>query len=203
MANVPRVPGVPNLSSYSIVPAALLLADQVGALLGFQRVIWGIYFNGFPIIDFDSFLAMDLRQDNPISDYPVELGGFQSYDKVQLPIEIRVRLAAGGSVASRALFLQSIEAVMNTVDLYDIVTPERVYLGYNFTHRDFRRAADQGNGLITVDLWLTEVRESQQAAFVNTQTPSGAGQQNIGNVQPQGGTGTVTIRSFSGVKDVQ
>ena len=203
MANIPKVPGVPNLTSYALNPVVLLVADLIRTVFG-RPAPWGIFLNGASVIAFDSTVAFDLRQDNPISDYPVEEGGFQSYDKVQLPTEIRLRLACGGSVTKRQTFLQTIESVMNTVDLYDIVTPEMVYLGYNFTHRDFRRKADQGNGLIIADLWLTEVRETQQATFSNTQQPSIAGQQNIGNVQPQdSGFGTVGVRSLSGVTGVQ
>ncbi len=184
---IPKVPGVPGLMSYAANSIVLLVADLVGFAFGGSPGSnpWGIYLDGEPVIEFDSTISFDLRQDFPISDYQVEDGGFQSYDKVQLPTDIRVRLATGGSVSARQRFLQSIDAVMNTTDLYDIVTPEIVYTGYNFTHRDFRRNGSEGAGLISVDLWMTEVRETATATFTNTQTPSGAGQQSAGNVQPQ------------------
>lgn len=185
MANVPHVPGVPALPSYSSGVISLLTRDLVSLLLGGIGIQWGIFRSGIPVIFADSTVSFELKQDFPISDYPVEDGGFQSYDKVQLPTDIRIRMATGGSVARRQAFLATIEAVMNTTDLYDVLTPETVYLGYNFVHRDFRRTAQNGLGLIVVDLWLTEVRVTSTATFTNTKQPGDAGSQSIGHVQPQ------------------
>lgn len=189
MPAVPNVLGVPRLSSYSIGDAVLLVADGILASLFSSSPSWGIFRNGLPVIDSDSTVSFELKQDFPISDYPVEKGGFQSYNKVQLPTDIRVSVAGGGSDASRQVFLASIDAVMNTTDVYDVVTPEKVYTGYNFSHRDFRRTAHNGVGLITVDLWLIEIRATATANFQSTQQPGVAGQQGLGNVQPETTTG--------------
>lgn len=201
--SIPKVPGVPNLASYAASSILLMISDAVNLIIGSQQNLWGIFLDGDLVLESDSMVSFDLRQDLPISDYQVEEGAFQSYDKVQLPVEIRVRVSAGGDIANRQRFLQSIDAVMNTTDLYDVVTPEEVYVGYNFTHRDFRRQGDQGNGLIVVDLWLTQVRESAQSTFSNTQTPGAAGQQNTGNVQPQTPSDTVSQGFLSGGWKVQ
>lgn len=203
MTNVPRVPGVPGLASYAANAIVLLFQDVIGFVFGGQQVVWGIFLDGEPVIEFDSMISFDLRQDLPVSDYQVEEGGFQSYNKVQLPTDIRVRLSTGGSISRRQRFLQDIDAVMNTTDLYDIVTPEAVYLNYNFSHRDFRRNGSDGAGLITVDLWMTEIRETATATFTNTQQPQGAGQQSSGNVQPQTPTGVVEQGFASGNWTVQ
>lgn len=200
---IPKVPGVPSLASYAASTIALVIADAINLVIGAPQSLWGIYLDGGAVLESDSLVSFDLRQDLPISDYQVEEGAFQSYDKVQLPTEIRVRVSAGGDIARRQRFLQSIDEVMNTTDLYDIVTPEQIYLGYNFTHRDFRRQGDQGNGLIIVDLWLTQVRESSQTTFSNTQTPGAAGQQNSGNVQPQPATDAISTGFSSGGWRVQ
>lgn len=185
MPNIPNVPGVPSLTSYLASAVTLLVADTIGLissiLFGPQ---WGIFLNGVPVLVADSTVSFEFRQDFPISDYPTEQGGFQSYNKVQLPADIRMRVAAGGSEFKRQAFLDSIDRVINTTDLYDVVTPEKVYLSYCFTHRDFRRSATNGVGLIIVDLWLTEVRVSSAATFTNTQQPGNAGAQALGNVQP-------------------
>lgn len=185
MPNIPNVPGVPALASYSADAIILLVSDAIGSLDDFAGPQWGIFLDGEAVIDFDNFVSFDLRQDLPVSDYPVEEGAFQSYDKVQLPTDIRVRLSAGGSESNRQNFLASIDDVMNTVDLYDIVTPEQTYVSYNFTHRDLHRGATNGAGLISVDLHLREIRVTSTATFSNTQQPPDASQENIGTVQPQ------------------
>lgn len=195
MPNVPNVPGVPNLSSYSLGSLVLLVVDQiVFGLLGGAIPQWGIYFNGIPVIAADSTVSFDFRQDFPISDYPVEQGGFQSYNKVQLPAEIKLRVASGGSEVDRQEFLDSIEAVINTTTLYDVVTPEQTYLGYCFSHRDFHRRSNSGVGMIIVDLWMTEVRTSSSATFQSTQQPGEAGVNGVGNVQPQTATSGVEAK---------
>jgi hypothetical protein len=192
---VPNVPGVPPLSSYAVNSIVLLTADVIGALLGFfSAPIWGIYLNGTPVIEADSQIDFAYKQDSPISTYPVEQGQFQSYDKVQMPAEIRCRFSAGGTESNRQNFLQSIEGIFNTIDLFDVVTPEAVYTNYNFTHRDWDRTADKGVGLIVVDLWLTEVRQTATAQYQNTQNPANAGQQGQGAVpteQPSADTSSL------------
>lgn len=185
MAAVPNVPGVPSLRAYSISSTVLLVSDAVRALLGPFATRWGIFRNGIPVIISDNAISFELKQDFPISDYPVEAGGFQSYNKVQLPGDIRMRFSAGGSELNRQVFLASIDAVIRTTDLYDVVTPEKVFLDYCFSHRDWQRNAKNGVGLIVVDLWLTEIRETATSTYTNTQQPGVAGQQSGGLVQPQ------------------
>lgn len=185
MPFVPNLPGVPALTSFAPISSLSVLAsDAVSALINFLFPQWGIFLFGIPVLFYDSQVSFEYRQDWPISNYPVEQGGFQSYDKARLPSEIRIRLSAGGSVFNRQAFLATIDAVMNTTDLYDVVTPEQVFLSYNFTHRDLVRTADQGVGLIVVDLWLTEVIETSTALFQNTQAPGQAGQFGAGQSSP-------------------
>ncbi len=135
MANVPNVPGVPALSSYSESNPALLTGDALQVINAFLPPPWGIYQNGFPVLLPASIVSQALngiiapiatiasiagvgglvpatastvefefRQDWTIADYPVELGSFQSYDKVQLPFEVRMRVAGSGTAYLNALF---------------------------------------------------------------------------------------------------
>ena len=184
---MPDVPGVPPLSSYSENPVALLFADVASAVLGFfAPPQWGVYLNGSPVIVADNQISFDYKQDFPISTYPVEQGQFQTYDRVQLPAEIRLRFSAGGDATNRQNFLQSIDSVMYSgTTLYDVLTPEETYLNYSFQHRDFSRTAESGVGLITVDLWMLEVVQTATAQYQNTQQPGNAGQQGSGAVTPQ------------------
>lgn len=200
MVNVPNVPGVPPLPSYSGQVFGLLTSDIVGIIGGLFVSQWGIFFNGIPVLSTaDNFVSFDFKQDFALSDYPVEgaLGGlanplsiggssgFQTYNKVALPADIRVRASCGGSEAKRQAFLATCAAIAANTFLYDVVTPERIFLNYNFSHWDFRRQANQGNGLVSVDLWLTEIRTSFTATFTSTSQPGEAGGQALGAVQPE------------------
>jgi hypothetical protein len=83
------------------------------------------------------------------------------------------------------VLLNTIDLAMNTTGLYDVVTPEKVYLGYNFIRRDMVREATSGAGLIAVDITLMEVLQTAMALFQSTQDPSVAGAVSSSGVQPQ------------------
>ena len=196
---MPNLPGVPPLSSYAENAVELLFADAAEILLGFlDEPQWGVFLNGVPVIVADNQVSFDYKQDWPISTYPVEEGQFQTYDRVQLPSEIRVRFSAGGAAANRQQFLQSIDQVMNSgTTLYDVLTPEEAYLDYTFQHRDFARTADSGVGLITVDLWMLEVVETATAQYQNTQQPGDAGQQGSGQTTATSVSSAVSQQYFN------
>src|SRR5215469_5882183 len=62
-----------GLQDFSIVNG--IATNVIGNVLGLPTI--------FPVAA--SFVDVEYKQDWPISDYPVEQGGFQSYDKVRLP----------------------------------------------------------------------------------------------------------------------
>ena len=213
MAVFPNFPGIPPLINFLFPSApALMNADTVDGGQFSKR--WGVFKGGQPVVSFDSFIGIDYRQGWTIADFPLEQGAFESYDKVQLPFDVRVKFAAGGTLENREALLQSTAAIAKTLDLYDVVTPEIVYTSVNVQHYDYRRTATNGNGLITIELWLLEVRINGQAgltqtggtnatnglatsaadatpftsgapAITNSLDPSGMTSFNLGGVQPQ------------------
>lgn len=197
MVSVPKVPGVPTLRSYTAASIVLVTTDLIRSFIGpfFSR--WGIYRNGIRVIDADCTVSLEFRQDYSIMDYPVEDGGFQSYNKVNTPSDVRCRFATGGSEIDRRAFIDSIERVMSDTLLYDVLSPEKVYIGYNFSHIDYNRNAKSGAGLLPIDVWLREIRVTATATFPNTQQPGIAGAQSLGDVQPQAPSANIT-QSVSG-----
>lgn len=178
------VPGLPPLlSGFTITSPTLLLQDAFDALTGQDAPQWGIFQDGVAVIEADNVLSFEYKQEWSVSDYPVETGGFQSYDKVSRPFDAKLRFSCGGSEDARIEFLQSISDVASTTDLYDVVTPEQTYESANITHYDYRRTSTNGVGLLIIDIWLVEIREATSAEFSNTQAASGSGTQNDGTVQ--------------------
>lgn len=169
----------------------LLTEDAVsifgGALFGQQ---WGLFLDGAPVIIADNVVSFDYRKQYSVSDYPVEEGSFESYDKVELPADVRMTFSTGGSVADREAFLASCQAIVGDFNLYDAVSPEAIYPNMNVTHLDYRRTAQNGMGLMVVNLWLLEIRQVASAALSNTKDPSAAAQVNGGTVQPTAATAT-------------
>ena len=83
--------GAPIIQPSSVLASTLSLVAPVATP---QAAALGI---GFPI--FASFVDFEYKQDWTISDYTVEQGGFQSYNKVQLAFDVRVRVASGGTAS--------------------------------------------------------------------------------------------------------
>lgn len=144
---------------------------------------WGIFLNGTPVVLADTVTSFGYKQDWAVADYPVERGGFESYDKVNTPYLINVQFASGGSAANREALLASIAAIGDSLELYDVVTPEAVYIGVNVDGYSYRRTAVNGLGLMVVDVHLIEIREEGVTDFKNTKSPSGYAADQAGNVQ--------------------
>lgn len=187
MPDIPNVLGVPPLANYALGNFTLVTSDLIGILAGgLIQNVWGIFLFGIPVLAAaDSFVAFETKVDYSVPDYPVEQGSFQAYNKVALPREIRVTACCGGSEVRRQAFIDSVDLLIPNTFLYDVVTPERVYLNYNFTHVDMTRQAQRGVGLVTANLYLTEIRQSAIAAFLSTAIPGIAGAVGLGNVQAQ------------------
>lgn len=195
------IPGLPSLSSGAanlfVTQLVLLTADAILGLLGFQQQ-WGIFSNGAPVVEADNVVSFDFRQDFSISNYPVEQGSFASYNKVQHPQEMKFRFSTGGSNASRQAFINSIQAVIADTNLYDVVTPDAAYTNLNFTHWDYSRSADRGNGLLVIDVWCEEVRPASLATSTTTAAAATTG--TTGN-STGGGQSNVTITSLSNAQN--
>lgn len=177
----------------SLISAAtsLLTADAyslVSRLFGASG--WGIYYLGVPVVLADTVVALELQKSWQVSSFPIENGGFESYNKVYVPYRGRLRFTKGGSETDRQLFLASIEAIASgTTLLYDIVTPEAVYTNVTITAYGYRRSASSGLGLISVDVQAQEIRVSA-TEVTSTSSSATAAQTNTGTVQATDATTT-------------
>ncbi|MDP4023706.1 hypothetical protein Q8W71_13805 [Methylobacterium sp. NEAU 140] len=215
LVNVPDAPGVPAVlfAATAGLPIALAVADAVGLpFLPFTQQQWGLFRSGAPAVVADTVLGFEYKSDFLLSDYPLERGGFETYDKVNAPDGVRLRYVAGGSLASRTALLQSCKAVVGTLDIFDAVTPEFVHRSVNVIHMDYRRTSRDGLGMLQIDLICQEVRISRGRTTTtdpsatgetgDTAAPSGADQVNGGQVQATDATSgqisTVGTQDFTG-----
>jgi len=162
---------------------SLLTSDGLGVSNSGPPAQWGIYKDGQPVVEADSCIALDFRKEWVISGYQIEGGKFESYNKVEEPYSVTVRMATGGSEDRRNAFLQSIVDIAGDYEFYDVVMSDFTFVNANITTFDFRRTNNQGVGLIQVDIRLEEIRTTEEAAFSSTKQPTGAGQKNDGTVQ--------------------
>jgi hypothetical protein len=193
LVTVPNVPGVPPVAFATPGGAALpalLTGDLVSQFSSVFSPQWGIFLGGAPVITAESVTGFEFRNDWTISDYPVEGGTFESYDKVLLPYLAKVRFASGSSAQARANLLNQIAAVAAVTGgqqpVYSVVTPEITYLSASISHYDYRREAQRGVGLVVIDVWLSQVIPQNTGALLasSVQNPASADQQSIGAVAP-------------------
>lgn len=157
---------------------ALTAIAQVASFLGVSNILPSVA----------STVEFEFGQEFPLSNYPQENGAFQSYNKVTLPFDVRVKLAASGPVSMRQAFLQTILSIASAPPptVFSVVTPELTFTNVSCSRVHWPRSAKQGNTLIQVALDFEQVPIVSAVSFSNTAQPGEAGQQSIGNVQPTG-----------------
>lgn len=156
---------------------------------------WGLFTqDGEFAVPADNVIAFENSLEARISDYPVapngsgqpsQTVGFGSYNKVIVPYDIRLIMSRGGSVEDRQDFLKAIQDAWQSTELFNVVTPECVYLDVNVVAVRRTAAGDRGMGLMTLEVALRKVRQTASLSFTQTKEPSGATQVKDGSVQAQ------------------
>lgn len=142
--------------------------DGVSSESDLQLQRWGLFDeNGEPVLRPTSFLGLEYRNSNRVSNYPLEQGAFESYNKVADPFDLVVGFAHGGDLGERADFLARVLELSKTLDLYTLVTPEETFQSVNIQRYDYARKTTNGASLIIVNLFLTEVRINTDSEFTN------------------------------------
>ncbi|OYW21291.1 MAG: hypothetical protein B7Z52_01065 [Burkholderiales bacterium 12-64-5] len=197
--NVPIAPGVPPVLRSAQFPAGDAAepplsnsGEQTNADTARQ---WGLYTQGGAVaVPADNVIAVEVALEARISDYPVAPNstdakaspvGFASYNKVIVPFDVRIILTRGGSVDDRTEFLKAAQDAWQSTELFNVVTPEFVYLDVNVVGLRRVAASDRGMGLMTLEMQLRKVRQTATLTFTSTKEPSGAEEVQDGSVQPE------------------
>jgi len=154
----------------------------------------------------DTVPRFEFRGDRRISDYPVEQGAFASYNKVVTPYEIRMTMVCSGlNYAQNAIsslgmnlgqgfmqksdFIDTLDYMLDTTDLFTIVTPDKAYESANLEHYDYKRETRNGATMLIIEAWFREVRVTASATYsdggpVNSDSPSATDPVSLGTVHP-------------------
>jgi hypothetical protein len=210
--NQPGVPAIPRSPKFPTIPRIDL--GSVAELL--WRVIqaqasWGIFdAKGTPLGNPSQFTGLigdllqssvlstgsvDYSKETRVSDFPLERGGFASYNKVEMPAAPLVTLCLQGSEGDRRAFLEAVDKANKSTDLYSVVTPEITYINYSIERYNYSRRNSKGATLLIVEITLKEIRQvSALYTAKQIDEPKDAGatpQVDNGKVQaqrPQGST---------------
>lgn len=189
--DVPVFPGVPSVfrglenPPSKSAPVAPLQKDDLPDS-GASVAKWGLYDKGGKLVlEPDSIFAVEPTREARVMDHPVEEGGFRSYNKVMTPSEIRVTMTKGGSDGDRQAFLEALETLIRSLDLFSVIAPDSIFLDRNLTRYDYKRTSANGAALLTVELVTLEIRQTVKSTFSDSKKPSGANPVNNGPVQPK------------------
>jgi hypothetical protein len=146
-----------------------------------------------PVLQPDSIFRLGYTQEYTLPTNPIQDGSFETYNKIATPYEIELRLIKSGSLADRARFLDDLESVGASLDLFRIVTPERTYQPVNVSGFSIVREGAQGAYYFTeVDIRVVEIRQVKaqyssvstggDASTANAQDPSSLPTTNLGTL---------------------
>jgi len=183
--NVPNLPGVPQLARSPLFPTsspptiATPTTLPILAQAASTPAVWGVFDSENNLaINADSVMGFDWRVERRVSNFPIQNGAFASYNKVALPYESSVSLAKGGSEAERNAFLAQIDAVVDSLGLYTIRTPEKSYTSCNCTRAELSRKGTANATYFDVELFFVQIIQvnaqysSTSAVQVSTENAS-------------------------------
>lgn len=154
----------------------------------------GILANAVGLDPVLSTVSVGINADSRIADFPVERGGFATYNKVIVPKEQLVTIAFSGTESQRAELYAKLDAAQKSTDLYSVVVPEATYTDVNIVRVTNARTAQKGANMLYFDLYLKEVRQVT-ARFASTQNAKQASAKpavNNGIVQAKPRSGSFT-----------
>jgi len=202
--------------TYAIVTAAST-ATAGGFMAAVVGQIGGIN-GGTPVLTPDNVLSLEWRGEERISDFPVQNGQFVSFNKVAVPYDLRMVVTcqglnlvqealssvtqildqalgqlglAFGQPMSRDAFLRQLDAMLASTDLYNVVTPDKVYQNVNLVSYNHAKKSDEGGTLIIAELLFREVRESVSANYsspIASASGTAASPVNVGTVSGSQGS---------------
>ncbi|MBV1834636.1 hypothetical protein [Novacetimonas pomaceti] len=212
--DIPVAAGVPALLGQSASAGASAVASTtLGTVLEDYAIAaaasqWGLYdASGNRVLTCAHVRALDFESMSQISDAPQLNGAFVSYDKVRMPRRLMVEMVCDGSdaegagllalptqvigslsggtaQASRAAFLATLEAMVDDVGLYAVVTPEITCPSVNVIgHRYRRESRDGGVSMLVAQVMVQEVRVAATQQYATTRQPQGAASMSLGTVQ--------------------
>jgi len=188
---VPQVAGVPALLRGGAAILDTLTFGKIGFgkalddIIGADPSKWGVFDEqGQPIADYDSVFTVDYTNAAKISNFPVEDGGFTSYNKVATPYDIEVVLNCGGSDARRSTCLTALQLARDSIDLYSIFTPLDTILNANCVNLSYRHSATEGATILTAHMQFQEVRKTASSTYAAPKFPNAFDPQSGGQLQP-------------------
>lgn len=122
---------------------------------------WGIYYteDGSEALTFDSFVGLTVKFESNTATDPIERGGFAAYNKVGSPAQLGVVIAKSGTPSELQETIDTVDELIASVDLLDIITPEMTYTEFSLTGADYDRKNENGVGRLLLSLTFVQIQQ--------------------------------------------
>ena len=159
--------------------------------------------NPLPVIEATSFFRLGYTQEYTLPTNPIQNGSFATFNKIATPFEVELRLVKSGPLSERAKFLDDMERIGASLQLYRIVTPERTYQPVNISSFSLIRDGAQGAFFFAeADITAVEIRQVTPQ-YSTTQGDSGASTANAQDPSALPTTNIGTLNAVTPPTDVQ
>lgn len=136
----------------------------------------------------DSVLAVNIRKGSELSNYRLETGSFATYNKVEKPRIIPIRLIKSGTESDRQQFLLWLDFASRTPELFDIAVPEVTYTNLSLVEYSITRESRSGVTLVIADCTFQEVMQIDfqytNSKTSNAKRPSDRAPSPLSNIMP-------------------
>ena len=156
--------------------------------------------SGSTLVEFTSFLSMDLRNEGQVVNSGVEQGSFASYNKVTSPLELDVQLGFSGTDSELQTVLDTLTKLQEGTDLVNVVTPNAEYEDLSLEAFSYSRKRENGLGVLFVDLSFVEIKEvstSYTSTTLSTKTNRGKVQTSTVSSTTSSSSATTTEKSVA------
>jgi hypothetical protein len=185
---IPNQPASPFLNTddtpIEVVPITPPLKQQWGVFDMAGNSVFSTFGPGGAPGNIDTFISLSYSNNAKVSDFPVEQGSFASYNKTGTPFSPKVAVAVAGQSRMEAL-MQQLEDELNSINLYQLITPERVYSPVTLEKYDYARAVKAGKNMLHVTMIFKQVIEItpnqySQSAITHAKKPAANDKENHG-----------------------
>ena len=113
---------------------------------------------GGSLLEFDSFIAFEVRDEGQTLSEPTEEGGFATYNKTNTPLEAYVTLGKGGTDDERQVMIEKLQELKSGATKFSIITPFNEYENMTMQSFNHSHTREEGSKILLVELHVVEVR---------------------------------------------
>jgi len=110
-------------------------------------------------VAFSSMLEFSAEKSSRLPDEPIEKGSFATYNRIIEPRTITCQLGVAGTAQQLQSEIDRLTTLAENDEKINLITPEQSYKNMMLESFDYRRDAQNGRGVLYVDLRFKEVRE--------------------------------------------